>query len=803
MKDLRCAFRQLAKSPGFTVVAVLMLALGIGLSTSSFSMANAFLLRNVPYPNADRLVRVFGTSRQTQTGGLAPGAAIELRELVTSCAAVALYNFDFFSLGESGQPAEQVQAMQVTTNFFDLLGVQPALGRGFAAGEDEPGKPAVVVLSYRAWMRRYAGDPSVIGHTVRLNAQPYTAIGVLPDSFEAPIVWGPVEFVMPRPMETGFRANLTDRWMQVVGRLKAGATLRSAQAELSTLAARLEQAHPKENQGRGLRVVGLAQSNMDSVSSSLLWLMTGIALAMLLIACANLASLQVARALVRGREFAIRAALGGGRRQLMFPLLIESVVLALIGGGCSLLVAVWSNDIIGSMLLIGNQPGYVIPLDGRVFAFAAFSSLLSGVAFGLAPAWLASCAPAAEALKEGSRSATSGPSHQRLKRTLIVGELALALALVGVAATFGFGARSFARRQVGWSVDGLFVGSVTLPYNPYGDNARSRQFFRNVLPKLAAVPGVTQAALARNLPMFSLGPSLPLTVEGQPVEDAARRPLVQVGTVTSDYFAALEIPVRQGAVFSADITEKDPPAVVINEAFAQKFWPGQSPLGRRVRLGDDQPWLEVVAVVDNVSMLGRFTALDTPLQLYRPFAQSPTRYLTIVLRTAVVPETVTKSVAAAVAAVDADLPVAQPGSLRASFERNLTNLNLVIVNLAISAGMGLLIAAVGLFGVISQLTAQRTRDIGVRMALGASWGDIVRLILGEGARLLAVGIVIGIPVYYALTFVLRRAMPAMALPGPWLLATNVAVLAATMLLACYLPARRATRINPVDALRAD
>jgi ABC-type antimicrobial peptide transport system permease subunit len=210
-----------------------------------------------------------------------------------------------------------------------------------------------------------------------------------------------------------------------------------------------------------------------------------------------------------------------------------------------------------------------------------------------------------------------------------------------------------------------------------------------------------------------------------------------------------------------------------------------------------------VAVVDNVSMLGRFTALDTPLQLYRPFAQSPTRYLTIVLRTAVVPETVTKSVAAAVAAVDADLPVAQPGSLRASFERNLTNLNLVIVNLAISAGMGLLIAAVGLFGVISQLTAQRTRDIGVRMALGASWGDIVRLILGEGARLLAVGIVIGIPVYYALTFVLRRAMPAMALPGPWLLATNVAVLAATMLLACYLPARRATRINPVDALRAD
>ena len=803
MNDIRFALRQLLKSPGFTAIAVLMLALGIGLSTSSFSMANAFLLRNVPYPDANRLVRVFGTSRQTQTGGLAPGYAIELRETATSFSAVALYNGDNYSLGEPGQPAEQVYGMAATANFFDLLGVQPFLGRGFTAGEDQPDKPTVVVLTYRAWVRRYASDPGVIGRTIRINTQPYTIIGVLPATFEALIVWGPAEFVMPRIVEASFRTNFTDRWMQAVGRLKPGASLRSAQAELSTLAARFEQAHPKENKDRGQRVVDLAQSNMDSVSRSLLWLMTGIALAMLLIACANLASLQVARALVRGREFAIRAALGGGRRQLMVPLLVESVVLALIGGGGSLLVASWSNDIIGSMLLIGNQPGYAIPLDGRVFAFAAFSSLLSGVAFGLAPAWLASRAPAAEALKEGARGATAGRSHQRLKRVLIVLELALALALVGVAGAFGVGARIFVYRQVGWNMDGLFTGYLALPYNPYGDNVRSGQFYRMLQPKLAAIPGVQHAAISTNLPMYALGPSVPLLIEGQPVEEVTRRPLAQVGTVTSDFFAALQIPLKQGAIFSANITEKDPAAAVVNEAFARRFWPEGSAVGRRVRLGDNEQWIEIVGVVGDVGMLARMTALDTPLQLYRPLAQNLSRYVGLVLRTSVTPESLIKSVREAVATLDADLPVAQAGSLRSLYDRNLTNLNLVIVNLAVSAGMGLLIAAVGLFGVISQLTAQRTRDIGVRIALGAGRGDILRLILGEGARLMVIGVVIGIPGYYALTVVLRQAMPAMALPGLWLLAVNVAVLAGAMLLACYLPAARATRISPIEALRTE
>ena len=803
LQNFRHALRSLAKSPGFTVVAVLTLALGIGLSASSFSMTNAFLLRNVPYPEADQLVRIFATSRQSQTDSHAPANAIDLRETATSFSAVALYNGDNYSLGEPGQPAEQVSGMAATANFFNLLGVQPALGRGFAAGEDQPDQPAVVVLTYHAWVRRYASDPGVIGRTARINTEPYTIVGVLPATFDAPMVWGSAEFVMPRRMEATFPTNRKDTWMQVVARLKPGVSPHQAQAELSTLAARLEQAHPKENKGRGLSVVGLAQSNMNGVVQSMLWLMTGLALAMLLIACANLASLQVARAFGRSREFAVRAALGGSRRQLMVPLLAESLALAIMGGAGGLLVASWSNEIISSLLLINNQPGFEIPIDGRVLAFAALSSVLSGLAFGLAPAWLAARSPAAEALKEGSRSSTASRSHQRLKHALIVGELAVAFTLVGVAAAFGFGAKSFINRQIGWNIDGLFTGSLALPYTPYGDNARSREFYRMLLTKLAVIPGVQHAALCRNLPVGGLGPNLALEIEGQPVEENNRRPLAEVGTVSANFFAALQIPLKTGTIFSADLTEKDPAVALVNEAFAKRFWPGQSAVGHRVRLGDSDQWIEIIGVVGDVGMVGNPAAPVTLLQLYRPLVQSPTRYTTIALRTTVVPETLIKSVREAVASLDADVPVAQPGSLRTSIELNMSNLNLVIVNLAISAGMGLLIAAVGLFGVISQLAAQRTRDIGVRIALGAASRDILQLILGEGVRLLVIGIAIGIPAYYALTTVLHRAMPAMVLPGAWLLATTIGVLGGTMLLACWLPARRATRVNPVEALRAE
>lgn len=801
--DLKFAFRQLVKSPGFALVAVLTLALGIGLSASSFSMANAFLLRNLPYPDADRLVRIFSTSRDTQHGGHAPANILDLRDTATSFSPLAIYSYDTLALGEQGQPAEQVQALYVTTDFFPAIGVQPTIGRAFAPGEDQPDKPLVVILTQRTWVRRYGADPAILGRKVRLNTQQYTVIGVLPSSFDAPIVWGIPEFVLPRTIFADFRTSRTGTWMQAIARLKPGVSLAQAQSEVDTIAARLAKAHPMEDAGRGLRLNTLHDSNLDKVSRSLLWLMTGISLTMLLIACANLASLEVARAFGRSREFAVRASLGATRWQLMSPLLAESMLLSLAGGIGGLFVASWSNHIIGSLLLINNEPGYEIPIDGRVLLFSAFAAILSGVAFGLAPAWLSARAPAAEALKEGSRGATASRSHHRLKNSLIVIELALALALVGTAASFGFGTKSFLKREVGWDTSGLFEGFVAMPYNRYTNDDQVRTFQRALLDRLATIPGIEHPTLADGLPVYSLSGGVPIAVEGRPAEESGREPLTELAQVSPEYFAALRIPLKRGSLFTAQLTEKDPPVVVINESFAKRFWPGENPIGRRVRLGTNGKYAEIVGVVGDVKMVVRLETPATRLQAYEPMIQHPTHYYTIVARSKLDPDAITKSVREAVAAVDPDLPVARPGSLQAHIERGLANLDLVVVNLGISAGMGLLIAGVGLFGVISQLMQQRTRDIGVRMALGAREADIMGLILGEGLKLLVVGIAVGLIGYYLLNVVLHRAMPEMQLPGLWLLLVNLAVLSSTMLLACYLPARRAARINPVDALRAD
>ena len=803
MTDLRLAFRQIIRTPGFAAVAVITLALGIGLSASSFSMANAFLLRNVPYPDADRLVRIFRTNQQTQTGGHAPGNIIDIRAEATSFSDFALYNGDSYALGEPGQPAQQVVGMTVTADFFDVAGVQPFLGRGFTPDEDQPEKPKVAILSHRTWSHRYAGDMGVIGRDVRLNTEPHTIIGVLPESFEAPLVWGAVDFYVPRTMHASFNTARGDAWMSAVARLAPGMDLRQAQAELDTIAARLVREYPRENVNMGLSVVGLSHSNMDDVSKVLLWLMTGIAMIMMLIACANLASLQVARAFVRSREYAVRAALGGSRRQLMSPLMVESLVLALLGGMVGLGVAWASNTVIGNHLLINNEPGFAIPIDGRVLGFAIGASLLSGLAFGLAPAWLAARTPAAEMLKDGNRGSTGGRAQQRLKRILIIGELALALALVGIAAAFGVGAKSFLNRDYGWNMDGLFNGNIALPYDNYSEDTQVHEFQRNLLDRLKVVPGVEHAVLTTSLPLFGLSGPTRFVIEGQPPAQEGQEPVAEVGSITADYFHALGVTLQRGEFFTDQITAEDPLVTLVNQSMAERFWPGENPVGKRIRLADNENWMQVIGVVNDVKMAVRMDTPPTAFQFYRPLGQFTTRYFGILLRTPLAPETLEQSVGQAVAALDPDLPVAQPGSLRAQVDRGMSNLNLVIINLSLSASMGLLIAGVGLFGVISQLTAQRTRDIGVRMALGAQASDIMRMILGEGLKMLVIGILIGVPAYYGLTIVLRGAMSEMTLPGVWLLALNLVVLGGTMFLACYLPARRATRINPMQALRSE
>lgn len=803
MSNFRFSLRSLSKSPGFAIVSILTLGLGIALSTSAFSLANTFLLRTVPYRDSNRIVSIFRTTPQTRTAPQAPANALDVRAACTSYSSMAFYHGDAVSLAEPGQPAQQFFGLAASPSIFSVLGVQPFIGRSFAPEEDQPGKSKVVILTHRAWVRRFGSDPAVIGRPLRLDGDNYTIIGVLPDSFDAPLVWGQIEFVLPLTIEKHFLTLRNNAWFNTVARLKDGVTMAQAQSELNTVAARLAKDYPKDIGTDGLRVIDLAYASMDDVSRTILWLMVALSGMVLLIACANLASLQLARAFGRSREYALRSALGAGRAHLMAPLLVESLVLAIGGGGLGILMAGWSNDLIGRNLRIGNEPGFTIPIDGHVLLFSLLTALVSGLAFGLAPAWLASRTPASESLKEGSRGSTSGPSHQRLKAILIIGELAIALVLVGVASSFSVATNKFLHRDVGWNPDGLFIGNVAMPWNRYTDDAHCRNFSRRLLDRLSALPGVEHAALADSLPVFSYNERRNLVAEGKARVPRGQEPLAQTASVSPGFFAALQIPLQQGRLFASSLKADDPPEVVVNAALARQMWPDENPVGKRLRFADNDQWLEVVGVVGEARMAVNLSELDTHLQAYRPLLQDPKHYLAIILRTPMAPDALAPAVRKIVAGLDADMPVAQPGSLRTTIELGLANLNLVAANLATFAFMGLLISALGLYGVISQLTALRTRDIGVRMALGAQYGDILGLILREGALLLAIGLVLGIPGAFGANWMLQHTMPEMPMPGWWLLAVNLVALSAVAFIACWLPASRAARTDPVVALRAE
>lgn len=802
LSDLRFALRTLAKSPGFTAIAILTLALGIGLSTSAFSLTNVLLFRTLPYPGSERLVRIFRTSPQSQTWNFAPANALDLRSSAKSFSALSLYAVDNLSYAEPGQPALQITAVSATAEFFKVLGTVPAQGRLFAPDEDQPGKGNVAIITDRMWKRRFAGDPQILGRVIRLNSENHTIVGVLPASFEAPLVWGPTELIRPFTIQPAFPTLRTGAWVSLVGQLKPGLPREQANSEIGTLAARLAQDYPKENGTDSARVVDLHSSNMDPVSTAILWMMPVLSTLVLVIACANLASLLLARALGRSREFAIRSALGASRSHLMRPLLSESLLLAVAGGVLGLFVASWCANLLGRNIQINNEYGLSIPIDGPVLAFAAISALLSGFAFGLAPAWLASRAPAADSLKESSRGSTAGRAHHRLKYALIAGELAFALVLVGVAGSFALGSRGFLDRDLGWNPDGIFNGYLVTPYNRYGDDEKCRTFHRDLLERLTAIPGVQHASITTGLPMFSFFGSANLVAEGQTVSPG-QEPLAMEASVSSDYFAVAQVPLRRGAFFPADLRADSRPMVIVNESLARRFWPGEDAVGKRVRFKDRDALAEVVGVVGDVRMAANLGRPETTLQIYRPLVQNPPRYQLIALRSGLPPETLTSAVRQAVAALDPDLPVANPGSVREALRQGLSNINVVIVNLAVFAGMGLLIAVVGLYGVIAHLTAQRTRDIGVRIALGADYRHIVTMVLRQGLLLFALGMALGLPLFGFARYFLGRTMQEMPFPGIWLPAAILLALGMATLLASWLPARRAARVNPLVALHND
>jgi putative ABC transport system permease protein len=798
---MRHAFRSLLKSPGFTAIALLTLALGIGMNTSMFSVLNALLLRTLPYPEPDRLVRVFRTDPHSQTLPHSPANFFDYAEQQKSFTAIAALSWSNFTLAEPGQPALRLLGLEVMGDFFKVLGVSPALGRVFDTDHNQPGRNDVVVLSDSFWRERLAADPNIVGRQLRLDDELVTVIGVMPAGFDdrllwnEPVLWRPIAFT-PEQRETRGR-----NWLHVIARLSPDVSLAQAQQAMSALAAGLARDHPLSNAHNDLRLVSLARSGQNDTSRLLSFFAMGLAACVLLIACANLANLQFARNAARRREQAVRAALGASRLRLLRESLTESLLLSLMGGALGLLVAAWTNEALGRSLSLAGQTGFAFPIDWRVLGFAMAIAAITGIAFGLLPAWIASRTEVNEALKDGSRGATSG-ANQRLRHLLIVSEFALALVLLAGAGFFLRGIERLLARDHGWQTSQLLTANVSLSPGKYADDAARISFYGRLQTRLAQLPGVERAALSSSVPFAEFSGGQRFVVEGQSPPAIGTEPTRLVNFVDPGFFDTLGIALIEGRSFVANDLQ-GPMRTIINEAMAHHFWPGESAVGKRIRHPADNEWQEIVGVVRDVSFPTRLDAARTRFQAYRLLARETRRDLVITLRAAASPEALTETLRRAVAEIDPEQAVQDIRAADRVIERGLANFTVIGRLLVGFAALGLLLAALGLYGVIAGAVVQRTPEIGIRMALGAQIRDVLRLVLGQGLRLALLGVALGLFGAFAVARLLGSMVPALPAPEPVVAALVTATLLAVALLAIWVPARRATKVDPLTALRAE
>lgn len=798
---LNYALRQLAKSPGFTFIAVIMLALGIAMSTSTFSITNSVLLRSLPFPQSGQLVRIFRTTGEFDSLPHSPGNYLDIKSSATSFSSVAAFYPTGGNLAEPGKPPEQAYGLRATAAFFSTLGIQPMLGRGFSPDQDQPGKGNVMLLSHAYWQKRFSGNTKIIGTTLRVGIDQLTVIGILPPSFDETLLWYGVNYVRAETVWPNFPTTRNGKWYDIIARLKPGVSVRAAQPELTTISARLAKDYPADNAMDRLRVTDLASSSVDGSSRKLYWLVTGLAVSVLLIACANLASIQLARAFSRSHEFAVRAALGANRFALMGPLLAESLLLSAGGGILGLLLAFWANRLVSHFF----TGGFAISMDGRVYAFAAVSALLTGLTFGLAPAWLASRVTTGDALKESSRGGTSGRLQHRLKYALIIGQLAFALVLVSAALSFGIAVKKALQRERGWQSAGLISGTFGLPFDPYKPLEKKFAFVHTLKAKLQQIPGIEQVSIATQVPIYGYAEQNNVVVEGAAPLPKGTEPVVETTGTDGDYFTLLKIPLIEGRVFTDNIRASDPQTVVINRTMARQFWPGQSAIGKRLRFTDNDAWCEIIGVVGDVRMNAGFSNPPSRLRVYRATEHAPSGnniYL-FLFKSSLPAASFTQPVRKAISDMDPDIEVQPPASVDQVLRDMLSGNDLMIITLGSFAFIGLLIALIGLYGVINQLTFQRNREIGIRIALGADYLAVVRLILGQSGRLLLGGVIVGLGGSYGVNRIYQQTMPELRLPGTELQIGITLLLCLVGLLACYFPARRASRIDPVVVLRSE
>jgi putative ABC transport system permease protein len=800
-QDLRYAVRRLFKSPGFTSVAVLTLALGIGANSAIFSVVNGVLLRPLPYPEPQRLVGVYHTSEGMRAVMSGPNYS-DIARLATSFENAAAYNTSRMILTGQGEAA-RLQTAEVSASLFNVLRVRPQIGRVFNADENTPGRTNVVILAHGLWEQRFGSDPAVIGRRIMLDGAPREVIGVMPRGFSYPAdrqAWLPLEY------DENFVSKQRGAWyLGVVARLKPGIRPEQSAAEVETLGRNLAREYPDANGEIGMTTMPLLEAMVGDIRRSVLILLGAVGF-VLLIACTNVANLLLARAAARQSELAVRIALGAGRGRLVRQLLTESVVLSLIGAAFGLILAVW-----GVELLVGLEPEGIprlgnVRVDGTVILFTAATAVITGVLFGLVPAFTATRG-VSESLKESGRGAVTGRGGARVRGALVIAELALAVMLLAGA---GLLIRSFAKLQAvdpGFRSDRALTFELTLPDGRYKDDEPRIAFFDQLLPRLRALPGVQNASAVLGLPLSGLDLIISFEVAGRPPVPPSQQPAMQVRVATPGYFDAIGIPLKRGRGFTDADRAGTPRVVLITEAAARQYFPGEDPIGKTIRLGwgrgpgKPRAGGEVVGIVGDI----KDAALNepNPPQIYMPLRQWPVSFMTVVVTTSVPPASMAEAVRAQVAAIDPNLPLSNVATLDAVVAKSISQQRFYLMLLTIFAAVALVLAAIGIFGVLSYAVAQRTREIGIRMALGAQERTVITLIVRQALILVVSGVALGTVAALYLSETMTRMLFSVKPTDPATFASVAGVLIAVALFASYVPARRATRVDPIVALRAE
>jgi putative ABC transport system permease protein len=825
-QDLHFGLRMLTRNPLFSVIAVVTLALGIGANTAIFSVVDAVLLRPLPYPEANRLVFLWSAmnSQGVRQSGSSLPDYYEWRDQNRVFDGLGGFYYGDFTLSSGADP-ERVYGALITANLFDVLRVSPALGRSFTHDEEQFGKHRVVLLSYALWQRRFGGSRDIVGRGINLGGQTYTVAGVMPnglpffDNLPEVELWVPMAFEADDSM--GTRNN---HFINLVGRLKPDTTPAQAQADASAIAERIAERFPS-NKGVGALIVPMQEQLAGDSRSALLVLLGAVAF-VLLVACLNVANLLLARASARQRELAIRASLGASRARIIRQVIVECLPIGLLGGVLGALLAWWGINFLSSLLPSTLPRGNAIEINGRVLAFTLGLSLLTILLFGLLPAFYSSRSDVQRALNEGGRSGIGGRRQGRLRRLLIIAEVAIALVLL---AASGLMVRTFIKlRQVdiGFTARNVLTMRVPLPETKYPfplTAADPREpaglaFSEKLLSRIKSLPGVTSAATGSTLPLGAgVGWGKLLNIDSRPATSLDQMPDVRFALVSDDYFRTFGISVRQGRSFNAQDQSNSQPVAIINETLAQRFFPNENPIGKSVTMGPpaellpaDERGLEnlaphriIAGVVSDVK--GGSLNQPTPAQVYAPLTQHRregwVNLLMLAVQTNVPPASLTSAIREQVRGLDPDLPLTNIQTVDDLLSRTLSQAKFSLLLLGLFSVVGLLLAAIGIYGVMATTVAQRTQEFGVRIALGAQTGDVLRLVVGQGMMLIGLGIVAGLVTAFAVTRLMSSLLFGVSPNDPTTLAAITVLLVTVALLACYIPARRATKVDPLVALR--